>query len=62
MPKTKKLKSNYKPTYKWGANTTLWDQETDQRLIQETQSNIENKPKEELVKEINYGKRINYWH
>lgn len=62
MPRTNKFKSNYKPSYKWGGNTTLWASETEQKIIQKSQNNIENKPKEDLVDEINYGKRINYWH
>ncbi|MGX4600640.1 hypothetical protein [Faecalimicrobium sp. JNUCC 81] len=62
MPKIKKRKSEYNPTYKWGGNTILWSNQTDQKIIQEAEDENASKLKSDLQKEINYGKRINYWH
>lgn len=62
MPKIKKRKSEYNPTYNWGGNTLLWSNQTDQKIIQEAEDENVSKSKSDLQKEINYGKRINYWH
>ena len=62
MPKIKKRKSEYNPTYNWGGNTLLWSNQTDQKIIQEAEDENAPKSKSDLQKEINYGKRINYWH
>lgn len=62
MPKIKKRKSEYNPTYNWGGNTLLWSNQTDQKIIQEAEDENASKSKSDLQKEINYGKRINYWH
>lgn len=62
MTKIKKRKSEYNPTYNWGGNTLLWSNQTDQKIIQEAEDEDASKSKSDLQKEINYGKRINYWH
>lgn len=62
MPKIKKRKSGYNPTYNWGGNTLLWSNQTNQKIIQEAEDENASKSKSDLQKEINYGKRINYWH
>ncbi len=62
MGKIKKRKSDYNPTYNWGGNTVLWSNQTDQKIIQEAEDKNVSKSKSELQKEIDYGKRINYWH
>ena len=62
MGKIKKRKSEYDPTYNWGGNTVLWSNQTDQKIIQEAEDKNVSKSKSELQKEIDYGKRINYWH
>ena len=62
MGKIKKRKSEYNPTYNWGGNTLLWSNQTDQKIIQEAEDENAPKSKSDLQKEINYGKRINYWH
>ena len=62
MPKIKKRKSEYNPTYSWGGNTLLCSNQTDQKIIQEAEDKNVSKSKSDLQKEINYGKRINYWH
>ncbi|MDK2563409.1 hypothetical protein QOZ84_07590 [Romboutsia sedimentorum] len=62
MSKIKKRKSEYDPTYNWGGNTVLWSNQTDQKIIQEAEDKNVSKSKSELQKEIDYGKRINYWH
>ncbi len=62
MGKIKKRKSEYDPTYNWGGNTVLWSNQTDQKIIQEAEDKNVTKSKSELQKEIDYGKRINYWH
>jgi hypothetical protein len=62
LTKIKKRKSEYNPTYNWGGNTLLWSNQTDQKIIQEAEDEDASKSKSDLQKEINYGKRINYWH
>ena len=62
MHKIKKRKSEYNPTYNWGGNTLLWSNQTEQKIIQEAEDENASKSKSDLQKEINYGKRINYWH
>lgn len=62
MPKIKKRKSEYTPNYNWGGNTLHWSNQTDQKIIQEAEDENASKSKSDLQKEINYGKRINYWH
>jgi hypothetical protein len=62
LGKIKKRKSDYNPTYNWGGNTVLWSNQTDQKIIQEAEDKNVSKSKSELQKEIDYGKRINYWH
>lgn len=62
MSRQNRRKSNYKPHYKWGGNTMLWASETEQNIIQSSQNQLESESKADLEKDINYGKRINYFH
>ncbi|MDU2198666.1 MAG: hypothetical protein E7E21_09665 [Peptostreptococcaceae bacterium] len=40
----------------------LWASETEQNIIQNSQNQLESESKTDLEKDINYGKRINYFH
>ncbi len=62
MPRQNRRKSHYKPHYKWGGNTMLWASETEQNIIQNSQNQLKSESKTDLEKDINYGKRINYFH
>lgn len=50
------------PKYGWGEDTVTWQLETEALSELQDKQKQPQKSKEELQKEINYGKRKNYWN
>ena len=62
MSKKNKVHISDIPKYGWGEDTVTWEHETDALSDLISKQKEPQKSKEELKKEENYAKRINYWH